>query len=395
MQPHFAFCNCFTRGTHSLTRLTRGGGGRPRPLTHGPPGPASIREPLLLCASGCACCSRRGTRGAMAAPSSSFSSTATLALLCAAAAAGPPPPPPAVAAHSLADTDPSAVCIDGSPGYVYANATSSGSSTTWVIQLGPGNGGAGLFCWMDPSGKPSGQTWDCTTAAKPKTTPAPSPPPPRALGAGGPQDTNCTRNPDWCKANMAKIEMCSMDLMLGDATRTVNGTTMHFKGQALLRASIRKLASLGLDQATAVVLTGETHAGTAAVLNADAIGAMLHEVAPSLKVYKVLPADPSHPRVDSMFAQTLPGLTTLWMDAALQSLASLANVSGALAPACLAQNASNPARCMWFDQAVQHVNTPTFVVQQMPGTYIGLRFSVKPGDFLIGLLLYICVCTGG
>jgi hypothetical protein len=21
MQPHFAFCNCFTRGTHSLTRL--------------------------------------------------------------------------------------------------------------------------------------------------------------------------------------------------------------------------------------------------------------------------------------------------------------------------------------------------------------------------------------
>eukprot|EP01046_Picozoa_sp_COSAG06_P066631 COSAG06_NODE_16903_length_974_cov_1.390857_1_plen_183_part_01 len=183
MQPHFAFLqsikrrgilgvkqrvNCFTRGTHSLTRLTRGGGGRPRPLTHGPPGPASIREPLLLCASGCACCSRRGTRGAMAAPSSSFSSTATLALLCAAAAAGPPPPPPAVAAHSLADTDPSAVCIDGSPGYVYANATSSGSSTTWVIQLGPGNGGAGLFCWMDPSGKPSGQTWDCTTAAKPK-----------------------------------------------------------------------------------------------------------------------------------------------------------------------------------------------------------------------------------
>ena len=43
MQPHFAFCNCFTRGTHSLTRLNivhprRGGGaaGRGRSLTPGP-----------------------------------------------------------------------------------------------------------------------------------------------------------------------------------------------------------------------------------------------------------------------------------------------------------------------------------------------------------------------
>ena len=33
----------------------------------------------------------------------------------------------------------------------------------------------------------------------------------REAGAGGPQDTNCTRNPDWCTANMAEIEICSMD----------------------------------------------------------------------------------------------------------------------------------------------------------------------------------------
>ena len=37
-----------------------------------------------------------------------------------------------------------------------------------------------------------------------------------------------------------------------------------------------------------------------------------------------------------MFAQSMPGLTSLWMDDALTSLADIANVSGSLSPACLA-----------------------------------------------------------
>ena len=97
------------------------------------------------------------------------------------------------------------------------------------------------------------------------------------------------RNPDWCDSNMAQIEMCSMDLLLGDATRSVNGTTMHFRGRAVLAASLKLLGTLGLADATAVVVTGETHAGTAAVLNADFIGEQLREIAPNLKTYKVLP----------------------------------------------------------------------------------------------------------
>ena len=144
---------------------------------------------------------------------------------------------------------------------------------------------------------------------------------------------------------------------------------MNFRGQAILRASFEKLGTLGLSKATSVLLTGETHAGTAAILNADTIGGVLRSIAPNLKTYKVLPADPSHPRFDSMFAQSMPGLTTLWMDAALRSLAELANVSGALAPDCLAHNTSDPARCMYFDAAIDHVQTPVFVVQQMPGVW--------------------------
>ena len=54
----------------------------------------------------------------------------------------PPPPPPTLLPNPLDD----AVCIDGSPAVVWANRS---SAKTWVIQVGPGNGGAGLPCWMN------------------------------------------------------------------------------------------------------------------------------------------------------------------------------------------------------------------------------------------------------
>ena len=54
----------------------------------------------------------------------------------------PPPPPPTLLPNPLDD----AVCIDGSTAVVWANRS---SAKTWVIQVGPGNGGAGLPCWMN------------------------------------------------------------------------------------------------------------------------------------------------------------------------------------------------------------------------------------------------------
>ena len=249
-----------------------------------------------------------------------------------------------------------------------------------------------MFCWMDPSGKPTGQLWDCSTAAKPKT--APPPPGPAALGAAGPQDLNCTRNPDFCTANQARIEMCSMDLLLGDRTipnvNGTNGTTLNFKGRALLAASLTELGKLGLNKATHVVLTGETHAGTAALLVADEMARQLKLISPGLKVFKVLPADGMHPRFDSMFAQSLPGLTTLWMDQALQSMAALANVTGALNQDCVAANLPNESyKCLYFAEALSHVKTPTFGARgrlmtnnYRPATAFAAPAARRPGGAL-------------
>ena len=245
---------------------------------------------------------------------------------------------------------------------------------------------------MDPSGKPTGQLWDCSTAAKPKT--APPPPGPAALGAAGPQDLNCTRNPDFCTANQARIEMCSMDLLLGDRTipnvNGTNGTTLNFKGRALLAASLTELGKLGLNKATHVVLTGETHAGTAALLVADEMARQLKLISPGLKVFKVLPADGMHPRFDSMFAQSLPGLTTLWMDQALQSMAALANVTGALNQDCVAANLPNESyKCLYFAEALSHVKTPTFGARgrlmtnnYRPATAFAAPAARRPGGAL-------------
>lgn len=77
-------------------------------------------------------------------------------------------------------------------------------------------------------------------------------------------------------------------------------TKLHFRGQSILRESIKTLAALGMDKATHVLLTGVVWSGTAVVLHADTIGALLRVAVPGLQVYKALPVEAVHPKYDSM-----------------------------------------------------------------------------------------------
>lgn len=294
------------------------------------------------------------------------------------------PPPPTIAANVL----PTAQCIDSSPAVVYANAS---TAATWVIQVGPGNGGAGMFCFTDPSGKPTGQAMDCPSIA---ARPPPSPPSPATLGAGGIQDLNCTRNPTFCKAAFAQLSTCSYDMLLGNAVHTIpyrwNGstvintsTTFQLQGQRILGESLQKLGELGLKDAESVVLTGETHGGTTAALIADAVGEQLKAIAPNLKKFGVLPADGLHPRFSSFQQNPQPGKPfsyvpcgdplpppenpqACWFQQAMVSLASIANASAALDAQCQRDfPANNSYRCFGFNAS--YIDSPLFAVQQMPG----------------------------
>ena len=104
------------------------------------------------------------------------------------------------------------------------------------------------------------------------------------------------------------IPMCDMALLMSAATTVVeadaatntSAATLHFNGIKILTAALTKLGSLGLAKATTVALHGITHGGTAVVLHADRIAAMLAKIAPGIKTIKAIPVDAIHPRFGSM-----------------------------------------------------------------------------------------------
>ena len=134
-------------------------------------------------------------------------------------------------------------CINGEPSSVFAwinpNSTviSPGSvSPTLSICVTPGN---------------------CAFFAQPPSNGSSPPPPPIQL-AQGPQSTNCSINPTWCRANQASIEMCSFDLGIGDAQtifkgtaqpagKSLSGTVLTFAGRKTIAAAITKLGTLGMQ----------------------------------------------------------------------------------------------------------------------------------------------------
>ena len=198
----------------------------------------------------------------------------------------PPPPPavPSMEAHSLS-TDPSAVCIDGSTPSVYAYTAppSSGSaSTTWVLLLGATSVAfdiciSAAHCAQFGKHPPL----PAVPGLPPPPPPPAKPPPPPIPLEQGPQSRNCSINPDWCRANHASIPLCDFTLGLSDREDIVEGTgcplpgsccakpTMAWRGRRVLAAALAKLSTLGLAEATDVLVTGVGWAGTAAILNAE------------------------------------------------------------------------------------------------------------------------------
>ena len=279
-------------------------------------------------------------------------------------------------------TAPGAVCINGGQTAVqyFKNPV---PSTVWVLTIGATSPGLGAAVCV------SEQT--CAMFAAQKIAPAAPPGPPSPLQPSGPQSTNCTINPSWCGANQAMLPICDFALGLGDRVHTFNGTTMYFAGQNVTTAALSKLATLGLSNATDVLLNGVTLGGTAAVLSADRIGAQLKMLAPGLKRYKVLPVDALHPKFNLLGVWAFGPHSVQWAqsgDAGVltKALDGLANISGALTgipPGCTAPSGCDQANhnlnsslpcwntgyCLRADESLKYVKTPMFLVQQMPGVF--------------------------
>eukprot|EP01052_Picozoa_sp_SAG31_P011978 SAG31_NODE_690_length_12796_cov_4.634559_10_plen_1106_part_00 len=300
---------------------------------------------------------------------------------------------------SLKDIDKEAVCINGMPATLKAFVNPV-PSTTWVINIGGTSPQTPGWC-VDLQtclvfGKLNG------TAPKP----APIPPPTPIAYEETLLGQNCSQNPDFCAANKADLSMCDFSLGLGNATHSgvttffsgANTTSqVWFKGRAVLRASIAKLATLGLSKARRIVLTGIAHGGTAVYLNADFLSAAIKKVAPSA-IVKALPVDAMHPRLFNSTLCMVPMLKANcakeavtdpcvegsakwpncsltagmydWYPGAIAAMIKFANASSALSDGCkAAHKPEDDWLCAFPNYTMPFIKTPVFTVQQMVTTW--------------------------
>ena len=356
---------------------------------------------------------------------------------------------PNLTAYALPDP---AVCINGCPAHVQVVVR---DPNVWVVTLGDlsAPGGAGWCINPEACAWEANQPWNSTNNQKADPFCSVTAPPPTPLSNGGLQNTDCEENPVFCTASHAMISGCDLAMWMGDGTfiyhgkngdgnGTFNGsvnnqpaswlpgtTSVHFRGQSILRKSIAKLASLGMSKATHVLVTGFVWSGTALVYHADTIGDLVRGAVPNLKQFKVLPVDPVHPKFMTMMCTTdvmeqacnssaavppdcdevahlgpkcarIPNYdghhyVGTWLDSSLPDLYNSTQFAsghtgilssppppvkcrptehcadGSSCPksgVCPATSAGCVgAKCMWFNESAPYVKSDMFVVQAMPG----------------------------
>ena len=174
-------------------------------------------------------------------------------------------------------TDPSAACLDG-PGRVLPPANSEARGR-WLIYIQGGG-----WCFSDD---------DCALRAASSLGSAERlPPQPSApeLTAGGVLSADCAHNAEFCKYNAAILHYCDGGSFSGNASPTapqrrhgvrvpvddgrgrlragVAPPSTRHAGSALLAGALAQLATLGLADATDVLLAGCSAGGLAALLHA-------------------------------------------------------------------------------------------------------------------------------
>lgn len=283
------------------------------------------------------------------------------------------PPPssplsPRVAKWYKLDTG---VCLNGDTPSLYASHTPADKNTSagWVIEFGgpPGLNWCVSEAHCQAFGTPSKPGSSCgsgNSSLCPVNT--------TFLGIGGPFSTNCTDNPDFCGFNYARLDpSCTFDLFLGDSSygnASAFNYTLHFDGQAVLASAITKLGTLGLANATQVLLTGVSWGGTAVFLNADRVHSLIRALNPGLSKFKALPVDGLHPKQSTVIyaGNNLNGpRIDSWLTGALRNLGEMANVTGALSPKCLAANPGAAWKCLYVNESLPFISSSLFAVNQM------------------------------
>jgi hypothetical protein len=161
------------------------------------------------------------------------------------------------------------------------------------------------------------------------------------------------------------LPYCSGDSFSGLALEPAptpygNGTLIYFRGAANLEAALADaLARAGAAGRVAEgLVTGGSAGGMSTVLHVDRIGALAGAARvagmPQAGFFAEYNATCTDPEPGAIFCNATDQFAHLF---------SMANVSGSLAPACLADHAAEPWRCVRVPTAQAYVAAPLFFWQ--------------------------------
>ena len=166
---------------------------------------------------------------------------------------------------------PQAVCNDGTPGAYVLRAGQGAGVNRWVISL---QGGGDCYDQASCASRASGSPKLVSTTPYANSSG-------QALGLDGLLSPTATTNPDFYDANEVQILYCSSDDWSGAKTGAgaFNGnddTTWNFQGRAILNAAIADLkANYGLNNATEVMLTGQSAGGLGVYVNTNHVAKLV------------------------------------------------------------------------------------------------------------------------
>ena len=199
--------------------------------------------------------------------------------------------------------DPKARCLDGSPAVYWHHPAAKSKTTSWLVHL---MGGGWCYDGTDCSVRSrnlrgSSTFWNASNLRPP----------------GGLASLSCEVSPAFCDFHHVVLLYCDGASFTGARDTPLaapDGTLLYFRGRRILTSAINSLA--GLEQATEVILTGDSAGALGVIHNADHVGALLARVAPKLNTYKAIAVsgyflDHANVRGDRVFRDALTAAFTM------------------------------------------------------------------------------------
>lgn len=260
-------------------------------------------------------------------------------------------------------TDPTALCLDGSPPLYYVSPGWGDGATKYLLHM---EGGA----WC-------GSASDCvnwwgfrSTLVDPDVLPQDAQAPTGYFNRSEPK--NSMR--DW---NFVFIRYCDgfsfSSNVREPAVVPLNATTnvtVHMRGLAVLKAVQADLLTRGgMSAATDVVVGGCSAGGMAVFIHCDAWADAIHAAAPAAAVSCL---------ADSGFFPLIPdtGFPSPWFNGVWSNAANNFNITDALHPACVAErNATTQWQCAMPEVVLAYTRTPLFVFQAQYDSFQGFNME--------------------